>query len=102
MHLRASLLLFTVSACLGYDEVSSPEYIAKTAAEKSDIVWANLMEDTTPGDWSDQTKTSPLFINQFQFPGLDFLSYPVSSQNPCVPLSGTGCSLAEKLIYSKL
>ena len=62
MHLRASLLLFTVSACLGYDEVSSPEYIAKTAAEKSDIVWANLMEDTTPGDWSDQTKTSPLFI----------------------------------------
>ena len=52
MHLKSSLLLLTVGSCLGFDEVSSPEYIAKTAAEKSDIIWANLMEDTSPGDWS--------------------------------------------------
>jgi len=61
MHLRASLLLFTLSACLGYDEVSSPEYIAKTAAEKSDIIWANLMEDTTPGDWPGLLELPGLF-----------------------------------------
>ena len=52
MHLKSSLLLLTAGSCLGFDEVSSPEYIAKTAAEKSDIIWANLMEDTSPGDWS--------------------------------------------------
>ena len=52
MHLRSSVLLLIASSCLGYEEVSSPEYIAKTAAEKSDIIWANLMEDTNPGDWS--------------------------------------------------
>jgi len=52
MQLRASsLLLLTASSCLGFEETSSPEYIAKTAAEKSDIIWANVMEDTTPGDW---------------------------------------------------
>ena len=52
MHLISSVLLLFASSCLGYEEVSSPEYIAKTAAEKSDIIWANLMEDTNPGDWS--------------------------------------------------
>ena len=55
MQLRASsLLLLTASSCLGFEETSSPEYIAKTAAEKSDIIWANVMEDTTPGDWLDK------------------------------------------------
>ena len=48
------MLLLTASSCLGFEETSSPEYIAKTAAEKSDIIWANVMEDTTPGDWLDK------------------------------------------------
>ena len=61
MHLRSSLLLLTVGSCLGYEEVSSPEYIAKTAAEKSDIIWANLMEDTSPGDWS--VPDDPIIVN---------------------------------------
>ena len=61
MHLRSSLLVLTVGSCLGYEEVSSPEYIAKTAAEKSDIIWANLMEDTTSGDWS--VRDNPIMVN---------------------------------------
>ena len=51
MHLRSSALLLIASSCLGYEEVSSPEYIALTAAKKSEIIWANVMEDLTPADW---------------------------------------------------
>jgi len=45
------LLLFSASLSSGFEEVSSPAYIAKTAAEKNEIIWANVMEDTTPGEW---------------------------------------------------
>jgi len=34
-----------------FQEVSSAEYIALTAAEKSEIIWSNVMEDLTPADW---------------------------------------------------
>lgn len=61
MHLISSVLLLFASSCLGYEEVSSPEYIAKTAAEKSDIIWANLMEDTNPGDWPGLLELPHLF-----------------------------------------
>ena len=61
MHLRSSLLLLTMGSCRGYEEVSSPEYIAKTAAEKSDIIWSNLIEDTTSGDWS--VRDNPIMVN---------------------------------------
>jgi len=46
-----TLLVIAASLSHGYEEVSSPEYIAKTASEKSDLIWANVMEDTTPGEW---------------------------------------------------
>merc|ERR1712168_1793135 len=36
---------------LAWEETSSAEYIAKTAAEKNAIINANVIEDTTPGDW---------------------------------------------------
>merc|ERR1712025_1341082 len=45
------LLIFSASLSSGFEEVSSPVYIAKTAAEKNEIIWANVMEDTTPGEW---------------------------------------------------
>ena len=32
-------------------EVSSSAYLAKTAAEKSEIIWNNVMVDTSPNDW---------------------------------------------------
>ena len=32
-------------------EVSSAAYLAKTAAEKSEIIWSNVMVDTSPSDW---------------------------------------------------
>merc|ERR1712168_517106 len=34
-----------------WEETSSAAYIAKTAAEKNAIIAANVIEDTTPGDW---------------------------------------------------
>merc|ERR1712154_632213 len=46
-----------VTVCLlasltnAFQEVSSPEYIALTAAEKSEIIWSNVLEDLTPADW---------------------------------------------------
>merc|ERR1712142_1276069 len=46
-----------VTVCLlasltnAFQEVSSPEYIARTAAEKSEIIWSNVLEDLTPADW---------------------------------------------------
>jgi len=46
-----TLLVLAASLSHGAEEVSSPEYIAKTASEKSDLIWANVMEDTTPGEW---------------------------------------------------
>jgi len=46
-----TLLVIAASLSHGFEEVSSPEYIAKTASEKSDLIWANVMEDTTPGEW---------------------------------------------------
>jgi len=46
-----TLLVIAASLSHGAEEVSSPEYIAKTASEKSDLIWANVMEDTTPGEW---------------------------------------------------
>jgi len=46
-----TLLVIASSLSHGAEEVSSPEYIAKTASEKSDLIWANVMEDTTPGEW---------------------------------------------------
>ena len=44
-------LCLLVASCYGWEETSSAEYIAKTAAEKSAIIWANIIEDTTPADW---------------------------------------------------
>ena len=32
-------------------EVTSAAYLAKTAAEKSEIIWSNVMVDTSPSDW---------------------------------------------------
>ena len=31
--------------------MSSAAYLAKTAAEKSEIIWNNVMVDTSPNDW---------------------------------------------------
>ena len=31
--------------------MSSAAYLAKTAAEKSEIIWSNVMVDTSPSDW---------------------------------------------------
>ena len=44
-------LLVCLTGATAFQEVSSPEYIALTAAEKSEIIWRNVMEDLTPADW---------------------------------------------------
>merc|ERR1719266_965488 len=44
-------LLVCLTGATAFQEVSSPEYIALTAAEKSEIIWTNVMEDLTPADW---------------------------------------------------
>merc|ERR1719219_1598719 len=44
-------LLVCLTGARAFQEVSSPEYIALTAAEKSEIIWNNVMEDLTPADW---------------------------------------------------
>ena len=44
-------LLVCLTGATAFQEVSSSEYIALTAAEKSEIIWANVMEDLTPADW---------------------------------------------------
>merc|ERR1719361_3000376 len=51
--INSALLAVSFLVCLthAFQEVSSPEYVAKTAAEKSEIIWANVMEDLTPADW---------------------------------------------------
>merc|ERR1712121_264052 len=53
MHAIVSVLsvflLFNLG--LAWEETSSADYIAKTAAEKNAIISANVIEDTTPGDW---------------------------------------------------
>merc|ERR1712018_1108930 len=51
---KMKFLLFTgFLVCLtnAFQEVSSPEYIALSAAEKSEIIWSNVLEDITPADW---------------------------------------------------
>ena len=47
----ATSLLVCLTGAGAYQEVSSSEYIALTAAEKSEIIWKNVMEDLTPADW---------------------------------------------------
>ena len=42
---------FLATLTTAFREVSSPEYIALSAAEKSEIIWNNVMEDLTPADW---------------------------------------------------
>jgi len=68
-----TLLLLSASLSRGYEEVSSPEYIAKTAAEKTEIIWANVMEDTTPGDWFSLLEMPHIFAEDmcetFRAPG---------------------------------
>merc|ERR1712038_1171499 len=51
--INSALLAVSFLVCLthAFQEVSSPEYIALTAAEKSEIIWNNVMEDLTPADW---------------------------------------------------
>ena len=52
MHVLLSIsLLVCLRGATAFQEVSSPEYIALTAAEKSEIIWSNVMEDLTPADW---------------------------------------------------
>merc|ERR1712045_850735 len=51
---KMKFLLFTgFLVCLtnAFQEVSSPEDIALTAAQKSEIIWSNVLEDLTPADW---------------------------------------------------
>merc|ERR1711970_383676 len=49
------VVLFLLSALLGvsfaWEDTSTEEYLALPATEKSMIVWSNVLEDTTPGDW---------------------------------------------------
>jgi len=42
---------FLATLTTAFREVSSPEYIALSAAEKSEIIWSNVLEDITPADW---------------------------------------------------
>ena len=51
--INSALLAVSFLVCLthAFQEVSSPEYVAKTAAEKSEIIWSNVLEDLTPADW---------------------------------------------------
>ena len=49
--LLAISLLVCLTGAQAFQEVSSAEYIALTAAEKSEIIWNNVMEDLTPADW---------------------------------------------------
>ena len=58
------LLFFSASLSSGFEEVSSPVYIAKTAAEKNEIIWANVMEDTTPGEWFGLLELPHIFANR--------------------------------------
>merc|ERR1712029_59516 len=53
MHAIVSVLSLFLLFNLGlaWEETSSAAYITKTAAEKNAIIAANVIEDTTPGDW---------------------------------------------------
>ena len=46
MHTLGSVItaLLLISHCKAQDDTTSPEYIAKSAAEKSSIIMANIME----------------------------------------------------------
>ena len=46
-----SSVLVLISSVRCWDETSSDSYLALSAQQKNDIIWANVMEDTTPGDW---------------------------------------------------
>merc|ERR1712168_1532874 len=54
MKLLVATVCLLASLTNAFQEVSSPEYIARTAAEKSEIIWSNVLEDLTPADWGDK------------------------------------------------
>ena len=73
--MMSPLILITV-LCLsveGWEETSSAGYIAKTAAEKSDIIWANIIEDRSPADWFGLLELPAIFTESmcptFRAPG---------------------------------
>ena len=51
MKLPVLTVCLLVSLTDAYQEVSSPEYISLTAAEKNEIIWSNVLENLTPADW---------------------------------------------------
>merc|ERR1712227_791778 len=75
MHTLGSVItaLLLISNCKAQDDTTSPEYIAKSAAEKSSIIMANIMEDTTGDDWYGILEMGGMFLEDmcptFRAPG---------------------------------
>merc|ERR1719419_1869715 len=75
MHTLGSVItaLLLISHCKAQDDTTSPEYIAKSAAEKSSIIMANIMEDTTGDDWYGILEMGGMFLEDmcptFRAPG---------------------------------
>merc|ERR1712045_1062801 len=51
MNSLVATVCLLASLTNAFQEVSSPEDIALTAAQKSEIIWSNVLEDLTPADW---------------------------------------------------
>merc|ERR1719348_2942876 len=63
MKLLLAILLSTISPkILAWEEVSSDEYLALSAAEKSDIILANCLEDDTSAPWFSLLEMPGIFV----------------------------------------
>eukprot|EP00092_Neocalanus_flemingeri_P009099 GFUD01009797.1.p1 GENE.GFUD01009797.1~~GFUD01009797.1.p1 ORF type:complete len:342 (+),score=108.83 GFUD01009797.1:89-1114(+) len=54
--------LALVPSSLAWQEVSSDEYLTLSAAEKNEIIFANMIEDTTSADWFSLLEMPGLFF----------------------------------------
>ena len=67
------LSLGMLQTSLAWQEVSSDSYLSLSAAEKSEIIFANCLEDTTSTDWFSKLKLLGIFIESmcptFRSPG---------------------------------
>jgi len=57
-----SISLVLLQTSLGWEEVSSDEYLMLSAAEKNEIIFANCMEDTTSAEWFSLLEMPGIFI----------------------------------------
>ena len=62
MHTTLILLVGAAVAATGQNTVHGPDYIARSAAEKQQLIWENVMMDTTSNDWPSALELPQIFF----------------------------------------